>query len=382
VAQRWYYQREPSAFLMATAHYDLETKGAYSTIVDLLNERDRPIPNEDRFISGILGCSPQKWRKIRDRLLDDGKLLLTEDGLHLTNPRFDRERNERQQQHGKAVEDGRRGGRISAARRAGQAELNLDEGFDESENRESSGKTFAKELQKSCESSAISLSRSEKKSPEINGRAQPPPQAPRARDSQSQSYIDSPPTSQSRANALDRPDLKDLLDRVCEAAGYRPTGPDQIARSIDFIKDLVERKIDFDEVVIPTIEAEIANSSERTRTLGRFRDRILHQHARRNAQTKQGKKHTPPVKPILSPDDEDPQFSELRAALLEQFGPRLYSIIFNPIRFKDVGPCQGNKRPLRLVGPSHLISPLRGGSENASTLLAIARAHGFTDIWA
>jgi uncharacterized protein YdaU (DUF1376 family) len=291
MARRFWYPRDPSAFLMATAHYDLETKGAYSTLIDLLNERDRPLPNEDRFISGILGCSPQKWRKIRDLLLRDGKIVLNSEG-QITNPRYEREAKARGIEHAKAVEDGRKGGKISAARRAGQAELDLDAGFDDEPENPNNGKRVAKDSQKSCNSFQTPSRNPEEKPNEINGTPQPPPQAPRARENQNQKLY-SPPISSSGTNALDRPDLHALMERVCEAAGYRPMNPTQISRSLAFVEDMVKNEIDFDETVIPVVEAEMAKSKEPTRTLGRFRDAILHQQARSKASRKQGQKPPP-----------------------------------------------------------------------------------------
>lgn len=103
VAGRPFYHAYPADFLMATQGWDLETKGAYRLIIDVLNDRDRPVPDEPKFIAGILGCSIQRWRKLREFLLDQGKLMLTEDGMHLTNPRFEREHMSRAEQDRKSV---------------------------------------------------------------------------------------------------------------------------------------------------------------------------------------------------------------------------------------------------------------------------------------
>jgi uncharacterized protein YdaU (DUF1376 family) len=378
MARRFWYPRDPSAFLMATAHYDLETKGAYSTLIDLLNERDRPLPNEDRFISGILGCSPQKWRKIRDLLLRDGKIVLNSEG-QITNPRYEREAKARGIEHAKAVEDGRKGGKISAARRAGQAELDLDAGFDDEPENPNNGKRVAKDSQKSCNSFQTPSRNPEEKPNEINGTPQPPPQAPRARENQNQKLY-SPPISSSGTNALDRPDLHALMERVCEAAGYRPMNPTQISRSLAFVEDMVKNEIDFDETVIPVVEAEMAKSKEPTRTLGRFRDAILHQQARSKASRKQGQKPRPPDKPILAPDGEAEIFLKLRTELLNRCSAPIYCASFNSVRFVDQGPCHGDRRPLKVDGPEHLVESIRHGRLK-TTVLGCAKPLGFTEIW-
>src|SRR6185369_5154112 len=110
VAGRPYYHAYPADFFMATQGWDLETKGAYRLIIDLLNDRDRPVPDDPKFIAGVIGCSIQKWRKIRETLLVSGKLMHTEDGLHLTNPRFEREHAARSESRTAAQMNGHLGG--------------------------------------------------------------------------------------------------------------------------------------------------------------------------------------------------------------------------------------------------------------------------------
>jgi uncharacterized protein YdaU (DUF1376 family) len=124
---RPWYKRAGGDFLMAVIHMpDAEHKWAYSAIIDMLNDRDRPIADEAGFISGFTGLSRKKWSIVRAYLLKHGYLALTDDG-HLTNPRFERERADRHASQERSVEAGRKGGRASAAARAGQGELGLDD---------------------------------------------------------------------------------------------------------------------------------------------------------------------------------------------------------------------------------------------------------------
>lgn len=391
VAGRPWYQRNPADFLMATAHYDLEIKGAYAILLDLLNDRDRPIPDEDRFIAGQLGCSRQRWRKIRARLIADHKLVETGDG-YLTNPRFERERAVRNGDHEQAKLWGRAGGLISAARRAGQTELDLDAGWDEAhpgparartESGQTDDKVATKPPTKSQQSRNLSASKSQKpneKPKEINPPAQDPPQAPCAREESRVKRIDSShPTLES--GRLDDADLVALTQAVCEAAGYRPVSPGQIDRATAQVEEWRAQQISFDDLIIPTIEALMAKSTEPTRTLGRFKAPIAHEFAKARALAKAGKRHRPPDKPLLAPDDEDELFRPVRAQLLEAIGPASFCISANRVRFRDIRADGWERNPMRVEGDGYAVEALSRGA-HAKLLRQIAKAHGFDEVWA
>lgn len=125
---RPWYQRYPADWIMGTKGLTLEQKGAYNEILEYLNERDHALPDDDRIISTLLGCSPQKWRTIKPVLVQRGHITIHND--YLTNPRFEREKAERDLRKAVAAEDGRKGGKKSAEMRAKQAELDLDENPD------------------------------------------------------------------------------------------------------------------------------------------------------------------------------------------------------------------------------------------------------------
>lgn len=396
VAGRPWYHAYPADFFTATQGWDLDMKGPYRLLIDLLNERDRPIPDDPKFIAGILGCSVQRWKKVRLYLLEQGKLIPTPDGQHLTNPRFEREHEEREEKRLASAEYGRQGGRISAARRAGQSEFDLDDdsrvpardAHTARTEQPKSRKKIAKESRKSSKSSPSHSQLSNGKSPKINETPQAPPQAPCARESPETRVKDSTHPNgvfdSREPGRLGNADLKDLYDAVCEAAGVCFVQPVAIDRAMTQVERWVDAGVDFDEVVIPTIRAEVLTTDEPTRTLGRFNAKVLHQHAKRKAAEAKGTRFEPPPLPQLSPDGEDPAFLPLRTDLLETIGASAYCLVFNHVRFEDKGRCQGDKRPLGISEASirggHCVEELRHGRWSP-LLRTHAAKYGFTDVW-
>jgi hypothetical protein len=114
---RPWYKRNGSDLVMATLSFpSSDHKWAYSAIIDMLNDRDRPLADDAGFICGFTGLSKQKWASVRRYLLEHEYLALI-DGGYISNPRFERERLERVAEHERSVEAGRAGGLKSAAQR-------------------------------------------------------------------------------------------------------------------------------------------------------------------------------------------------------------------------------------------------------------------------
>lgn len=344
VAGRPWYHAYPADFFTATQGWPLEMKGPYRLIIDLLNERDRPIPDDAKFMAGILGCSPQRWRKVRDFLIDHRKLVPTQDGQHLTNPRFERERAARLGDHEASVAWGRAGG-LERARRAGQLDMDLDAGWHDDEQdapsapahaRARSGpeskenrKTFEKESQNFRESSSSDRRKPKQKPNEINARSQPPPQAPCAREeSRDQSPEDSShpirtaTDSRARPIALDDMDLPDLVEAVCDAAGHQPRNPEQRDRATRHVAQWRDQGVSFDQIVVPTIRAVISRTDQPTRTLGRFKADIAHAHARSIAGG--GRAAPEPPRQLTASDANDRRIGPLRDRLRKEVGVRTY----------------------------------------------------------
>lgn len=111
-----WYRRFPDNFIAGTVGLTLEEKGAYSLILDLMYVRGGPVPDEPRYIAGVCNCSVRKWNAIRQRLLDLGKITIT-DG-HLTNHRAEEEIEIGRKISREAAENGAKGGDKSAEIRA------------------------------------------------------------------------------------------------------------------------------------------------------------------------------------------------------------------------------------------------------------------------
>jgi uncharacterized protein YdaU (DUF1376 family) len=283
---RPWYKRGGGDFVMGVLHFpDNDHRWTYSAIVDVLNDRDRPLADDPAFICGFARITKQKWKKVRSYLLDHGYLLLTDDG-RITNPRFEREAAERAEQHERSVEGGREGGRRSAARRAGQTELPLDD--------ENLQETYQQTSKKPTNLVGSFSEVSDPGSPENSDLVEPPPQPIRARvrGERLESYSHPTPNPEPHAsngagsgrdlnsNESDDPELDALVGAVCEAAGFVPY-PDQLPLAARTVAAWRDKGIDFEKTALPTIREIIARYPDRTRTLGRFTKEIVHQHTRR-----------------------------------------------------------------------------------------------------
>lgn len=80
-----YYKRYPRDFVEGTIGLGLELKTAYAFILDLIYMQGGKLPDEPRYISGLLECSVRKWNSIRERLIEAGKIASVEG--YLTNYR-------------------------------------------------------------------------------------------------------------------------------------------------------------------------------------------------------------------------------------------------------------------------------------------------------
>ena len=84
-----YYKAYPRDFIEGTIGMPFEIKCAYRVILDLIYMQGGNLPDDDRYISGLLGCSVRKWKSIRSDLIGRGKIDAS-DGF-LTNERARKE---------------------------------------------------------------------------------------------------------------------------------------------------------------------------------------------------------------------------------------------------------------------------------------------------
>ena len=53
-----------------------ELKAAYGIILDLIYIHGTELPDDPRFIAGQLNVSVRKWKKLRDGLIEAGKIQI------------------------------------------------------------------------------------------------------------------------------------------------------------------------------------------------------------------------------------------------------------------------------------------------------------------
>lgn len=126
MSERPWYKRYGADFVHGTLGMTLEEKGAYSIVLDLIYDRQGPIPDDARYIAGACGCSVRKWNAIRERLIDIGKIVVR--GDMISNFRAEKELENAAKTSRKLAESGRKGGEKSGeTRRANKENNDLDE---------------------------------------------------------------------------------------------------------------------------------------------------------------------------------------------------------------------------------------------------------------
>jgi uncharacterized protein YdaU (DUF1376 family) len=80
-----YYKRFPRDLIEGTVGMPFEEKVTYAFVLDLIYMHGGELPDDARYIAGVLGTSVRRWNVIRAALLERGKIASNE-GL-LTNYR-------------------------------------------------------------------------------------------------------------------------------------------------------------------------------------------------------------------------------------------------------------------------------------------------------
>lgn len=83
-------------YVQGTKGMALETEGAYIRFLMRLYRRGKPLPDDDRFMSIVMGLSIRVWKRIKGSLIAIGKIVLRSGCL--TNMRFEKERKARAEQ--------------------------------------------------------------------------------------------------------------------------------------------------------------------------------------------------------------------------------------------------------------------------------------------
>ncbi|MBL0848953.1 MAG: DUF1376 domain-containing protein [Candidatus Liberibacter ctenarytainae] len=113
---RPWYKRYPADFISGVLGLTLEQKGAYSIILDLMYDRGGSVPDDDKYIAGVCGCSIRKWRSIRLSLEKANKISIQQGYIH--NKRVEKELIKAMKAAEERQENGRKGGVKSAQMRS------------------------------------------------------------------------------------------------------------------------------------------------------------------------------------------------------------------------------------------------------------------------
>ena len=85
-----YHRRYHQDALQGYRKLDLEQRGAYSTILDLIYDEGGPIDYNERWLAGELNCTVGKARKLISQLIELRKIYLTSNGK-ISNHRCEQE---------------------------------------------------------------------------------------------------------------------------------------------------------------------------------------------------------------------------------------------------------------------------------------------------
>lgn len=117
----FHYPHEPAKFITGTYMLSAEEKGAYIVLINLIYLRGGAIDNDPNRLPGVIGCTRQAFRRILTRLVDLGKIVLTQDG-GLSNGKCERVMAKRAGESQQRRESGQKGGQKSAGTRKKLAE--------------------------------------------------------------------------------------------------------------------------------------------------------------------------------------------------------------------------------------------------------------------
>ena len=84
-----YYKAYPRDFIEGTIGMPFELKCAYRVVLDLIYMQGGRLPDDARYISGLLGCTVRKWTSIRGELIARDKIQVSDGSI--SNYRADNE---------------------------------------------------------------------------------------------------------------------------------------------------------------------------------------------------------------------------------------------------------------------------------------------------
>jgi len=117
MARNPYHFRYHDDALRGYSKLNLEQRGAYNTLLDLMYSEGGYIEECERRMAAEMGVSTRKYRSLRDQLIKAGKVYYPTAGF-LSNRRVEEEIQRRTKRSVKAKESGAQGGRKKAENEA------------------------------------------------------------------------------------------------------------------------------------------------------------------------------------------------------------------------------------------------------------------------
>lgn len=390
MSARPWHKRYHSDALTGYACLSLEQRGAYTTLLDAMYDTggEPGIIDNERRIAGLLDVSTRRWRVLRAELIELGKIE-ERDGL-LTNSRYLRELEKQRRISEKRANAGQKGGKAKAENSQGKLDLEDDKSLKDKEACLANAKQVPNDCQnsengpenpvrpsKTDRTDAFStpendLSQTRKvgeqeRKPAQNGEtglanAKQNPSytraTPEARDQSLEPYRESPSSTlrQERAprigdddefptldqdepqaeQELETPETdpdekpREMLARVdllARKAGLNITVPAKLSRAIDQLKEWIEEGIDFDCVIVPTIDRITAENPRETVHSLRYFDGAVRKAAAiaGNAKAKPVAPPPPPPPPIDLSDQDDERVVKFRQRAAYHVGAQRYA---------------------------------------------------------
>lgn len=263
-----YVKFYPRDWLTGTMDMSLEERGAYMTVVMIMYDRMGGFPYDERLGGVLMRCDKRVYRRVRDRLLAEGKLY--RDGDMLRNPRVEREITDYITQYKRRSE--------AARERERKRELHRTSGELRPEVREKSGTSSGEVREKFDELGAKNATKSTKREAQ-NGSTRARYQNPEPEPDKSITNVSyqsarepTPPTTGAASGpiGLDMDELSDRLIGACNGALDNPVNCQGLL-NLSTPLMWIDQGCDLDRDILPTLVAVgKARHGARIRSWGYF----------------------------------------------------------------------------------------------------------------
>jgi uncharacterized protein YdaU (DUF1376 family) len=382
-----WYKRHPDKALAGMFELNLEQRGAYNTILDLIYSRAGNLPFDVDLIKGHLRVNSRVTKRLLDELIALDKLYI-EDGV-VRNRRSDIEIKARISTITAQSEGGKEGAekRWNGDEKTGD-KSSLDESSDKSqqkveENSSKSGQkldefspTFPEQMSETQTENGGNL---RKRARVTYSRNSPT----RAQESESESEEESTPSTNpitSGANPFD--DEGGILGKVQtlgRIAGLNLTRPEKLANALDQLREWDRDGIDYASCVLPTIKSRsTANPTELVHSLKYFDSAVRKAHGLKGEGYSAPTPPRPPKPkdPIKADDGTDDRIKEFRTRLERLVGAPTYLSKFSPLHCAvDIQDDRLVRLRFRSAAEASLADNLHGDKVSTS-----ARQIGLTSI--